>query len=192
MVSDDRAVFTVTEPQMAETPEELSQFGVDVFEVTGRIKWFDPGKGYGFIVPDKGLEDALLHVTCLRAGGYQTAYEDARVHCLAQKRPKGLQVFQIISMDESTALHPSQLPDRTHAQVVAESDWEVAVVRWFNRVRGFGFLATRKADPDIFCHMGTMRRFGFTELRPGQFVEVRWGHGPEGRAVAELRPYVAD
>ena len=58
--------------------------------------------------------DVLLHVTCLRAGGYQTAYEGARVHCQVLKRPRGLQAFRVLSMDESTAIHPSQLPQRTH------------------------------------------------------------------------------
>src|SRR6476661_8820683 len=79
---------------------------VEVFEIAGTIKWFDVSKGYGFIVPDNGLADVLLHVTCLRAGGYQTAFEGARVHCQVLKRPRGLQAFRVLSMDESTAIHP--------------------------------------------------------------------------------------
>jgi CspA family cold shock protein len=162
--------------------------GVEVIEIAGTIKWFDVSKGYGFIVPDNGLNDVLLHVTCLRAGGYQTAYEGARVHCQVLVRPKGMQAFHILSMDESTAIHPSLLPQRTHVQVQAESDWERATVKWFNRVRGFGFLTRGEGTPDIFCHMETLRRFGFTELRPGQTVMVRWGYGSKGVMAAELRP----
>ena len=87
---------------------------VDVFEVSGSIKWFDASKGYGFIVPDEGnLTDILLHVTCLRRDGYQTAYEGARVVCEVLRRPKGLQAFRIRSMDNSTAVPPSELPQRT-------------------------------------------------------------------------------
>lgn len=162
---------------------------VDVIEVTGTIKWFDAGKGFGFIVPDNGMADVLLHVTCLRRDGYQTAYEGARIVVEALNRPGGLQAFRIVSMDESTALHPSQMPAaRTHVVVEATSGMVRLEVKWFNRIRGFGFLSEGEGSPDIFVHMETLRRFGITELRPGQFVLVRYGNGPKGLMVAEIRP----
>ncbi len=74
----------------------------DVFQVSGSIKWFDPSKGYGFIVPDGDLSEVLLHVSCLRRG-FQTAYEGASVVCEVVRSPKGLQVVRICSMDDSTA-----------------------------------------------------------------------------------------
>ena len=126
----------------------------DVFEVSGSVKWFDPSKGYGFIVPDEDLPDVLLHVTCLRRGGFQTAYEGARVVCEVVRSSKGLQAVRICSMDDSTAIRPSQLPQRTHVVVVPESDWERAVVKWFNRLRGFGFLTRGPADARYFCAYG--------------------------------------
>ena len=173
-------------------PESLADLGddaaVSVIELTGVIKWFDVSKGYGFIVPDNGLPDVLLHVTCLRRDGFQTAYEGARVVCEVLQRPKGLQAFRVLSMDESTAIHPSQVPPRTHVSVTPTSGLERAQVKWFNRLRGFGFLTRGEGTPDIFVHMETLRRYGLTELRPGQTVLVRYGPGPKGLMAAEVRP----
>ena len=169
-----------------ETPTEEAPVGL--VEITGFIKWFDVSKGYGFIVPDNGMPDVLLHVTCLRRDGFQTAYEGARVVAEVHERQKGLQCFRVLSMDESTAIHPSQLPPRTHVSVTPTSGLERAWVKWFNRLRGFGFLTRGEGTPDIFVHMETLRRFGLTELRPGQMVLVRYGPGPKGLMAAEVRP----
>ncbi|MBA4206383.1 cold-shock protein [Pannonibacter phragmitetus] len=179
---------TAQDPRLIEAMAENA--GVDVIELAGTIKWFDIAKGYGFIVPDNdGLPDILLHVTCLRRDGFQTAYEGARVVCEVLDKPRGLQALRVLSMDESTAVHPSQLPpSRTHVQVVPESGFERATVKWFNRVKGFGFLTQGETSEDIFIHMETLRRFGITELRPGQEVQVRFGQGPKGRMAAEIRP----
>ena len=163
--------------------------GTDLVELTGVIKWFDVSKGFGFIIPDNGMPDVLLHVTCLRRDGFQTAYEGARVVVEVSQRPKGLQAFRIVSMDESTALHPAQMPPpRTHVTVQPTSGLERAQVKWFNRLRGFGFLTRGEGTPDIFVHMETLRRYGLAELRPGQTVLVRFGPGPKGLMAAEVRP----
>lgn len=160
-----------------------------LIEISGTIKWFDVSKGFGFIVPDDGSADVLLHVTCLRRDGFQTAYEGARVVCEALHRPKGMQAFRILSMDETTAIHPAQLPPpRTHVTVTPTSGLERAMVKWFNRLRGFGFLTRGEGTPDIFVHMETLRRYGMTELRPGQTVLVRFGPGPKGLMAAEVQP----
>jgi uncharacterized membrane protein (UPF0127 family)/cold shock CspA family protein len=104
-------------------------------------------------------------------------------------RPKGLQAFRVVSMDESTAIHPAQMPPpRTHVTVTPTSGLERAQVKWFNRLRGFGFLTRGEGTPDIFVHMETLRRFGMTELRPGQFLLVRFGPGPKGLMAAEVHP----
>ena len=171
--------------------DDQSGDSVDLIEITGVIKWFDVAKGFGFIVPDNGMQDVLLHVTCLRRDGYQTVLEGTRVVALIQKRDRGYQAFRILSMDQTTAIHPSQMPPvKTHVQVTPSSGLERVLVKWFNRTKGFGFLTRGEGTEDIFIHMETLRRFGLTELRPGQVVLVRFGDGDKGLMAAEIHPDV--
>ena len=167
---------------------EIGKEAASVIELAGVIKWFDAARGYGFIVPDNGMPDILLHVTCLRRDGHRVAHEGACVVVEVLQRPRGLQALRIVSMDASAAVHPTQLPSRTHATVTTTSGLERAQVKWFNRLRGFGFLTRGEGTPDIFVHAETLRRFGLIELRPGQFVLVRFGPGAKGLMAAEVRP----
>ena len=175
-----------SEPRDLEATEEMGE-SLDLVEVAGKIKWFDVSKGYGFITQDGGEPDVLLHVTTLRRDGFQTANEGARIVCEATARAKGLQAFKVLSMDESTAVHPAQLPSRTHVQVTPSSGFEIVIVKWFNRVRGFGFVSRGDGTDDIFIHMETLRRYGITELKPGDPLLVRFGDGPKGLMAAEVR-----
>ena len=160
---------------------------LEIVEVGGRIKWFDVVKGYGFIAQDGGGPDVLIHITTLRRDGYATATEGSRVVCEATVRSKGLQVFKILSMDESTAAHPAEVPARTHVQVTPSGGFEIVIVKWFNRVRGFGFVSRGDGTDDIFIHMETLRRYGIAELKPGESLLVRFGDGPKGLMAAEVR-----
>ena len=158
-------------------------------EIAGRVKWFDAAKGYGFVVPDSGEADVLIHVTVLRRDGFATIREGARVVAEAQQRERGLQVFRVISIaepDATVAAPPA--PARTRAQASPIGGFEIVIVKWFNRARGFGFLTRGEGTEDIFVHMETLRRYGFVDPKPGDSMLARFGPGPKGLMAAEVRP----
>jgi CspA family cold shock protein len=163
------------------------------FRVTGVVKWFDTTKGYGFIVPEDGSADVLLHMSCLKQAGLDAAREGATVECEAVKRPKGTQALRVLEVDDSTAVAapvqtdpPKSNGESRAPRVVAVGDQETATVKWFNRAKGYGFVTRGDGTPDIFVHMETLREAGIRELRQGQQVQVRFGEGDKGLMVATI------
>lgn len=177
----------------------FSALGEDeLLSVSGRVKWFDPVKGYGFIVPEgdePALQggDVLLHMSVLKSAGFSTVSESAYVVCEAQQRDRGIQASRIISIDEQPAsemdlLDEDAFPMPTGADV-ADGALVPSRVKWFDKAKGFGFVNMHADDADVFVHMEVLRRFGLPDLDPGEAVLVRAVEGPRGRMACEVRPW---
>lgn len=163
-------------------------FGEVGTELVGYVKWFDVSKGYGFVVPEDGGSDILVHVTILKRDGFNAIAEGARIVLEVIAKARGRQAIRVLSIDTASGRHPAEMPmPRTNATVTPTSGLERMVVKWFNRLRGFGFVSAGEGAPDIFVHMETLRRYGIVELIPGQTVLVRYGPGPKGLMAAEIR-----
>jgi len=170
----------------------------EFFNVSGRVKWFDPVKGYGFIVPDGDDPelyggDVLLHMSVLRSAGFSTVSENAYVICEAQKRDRGVQASRIVSIDEQPASEMEIFDEDAYplptGEDVADGALVPSRVKWFDKSKGFGFVNMHADDADVFVHMEVLRRFGLPDLDPGEAVLVRAVEGPRGRMACEVRPW---
>jgi cold shock protein len=178
-----------SKPAVAANAEDIHQGAASLVEVAGRVKWFDAAKGYGFIIPDTGEPDVLIHVTVLRRDGFSTLREGSRIVAEAQRRDRGLQVLKVVSIaDPEPGYAAPPAPARTRTQATAVGGFEIVIVKWFNRSRGFGFLTRGEGTEDIFVHMETLRRYGFLDPKPGDTMLARFGPGAKGLMAAEVRP----
>jgi CspA family cold shock protein len=163
--------------------------------ITGRVKWFDATRGFGFIVSDSIEGDILLHFSVLREHGRRSVPEGAIIECVPVRLERGLQAKKVLSIDLSSALpqHPrssissAERADR-RALADAAGGFEPVEVKWFNRVRGYGFVKRMdSAGEDVFVHMETVREAKLGDLQPGQPLMARIAPSGKGLTAVELR-----
>lgn len=162
--------------------------------VSGQVKWFDGTRGFGFVVGSEGEGDILIHFSTLREHGRRTLPEGARVVIEAVPRQRGLQARRVLSIDLTTATGPDadliakRNADRVDplALAAAAGEFEPVIVKWFNQLKGYGFVVRPGSDQDIFLHMETVRRAGLAELNPDQPLRARVAEGRKGPLAVSI------
>lgn len=156
-------------------------------EVTGTVKWFDPVKGFGFVVSDAGGVDILLHVNVLRNFGQSSVADGSRIELLALQTERGAQASEIRSIAPPEGVQTS-LTDivQMDSDEIARSPLLPARIKWFDKAKGFGFANAFGRPEDIFVHMDVLRQSGLSDLAPGEAIALRVIEGKRGRMAAEV------
>ncbi len=159
--------------------------------ISGTVKWFDPSKGFGFVVSDQGGADILLHVNVLRNYGQSSVADGARVELSAHETSRGVQATQVhaihppqtsqsVALDEIVGVDPA---------IVAAAPIEPARVKWFDKSKGFGFANVFGKNDDIFLHIEVLRQSGLSDLQPGEALALRVINGERGKMAAEVHAW---
>lgn len=168
----------------------VSETEVNRMVVRGRVKWFDSTKGYGFVVTDDDEGDILLHGNVLRVFGFTSVAEGAEMVLRVQTTERGRQAVEVVDIVPTApvaSLGPAVPVDS--ADGPAAGPLEPARVKWFDRVKGFGFVNIYGRAEDVFLHMETLRQYGYGEVAAGDVLAVRVTAGPRGPMVYEVRSW---
>lgn len=163
----------------------------DVYDTTGSVKWFDPVKGFGFVVPDDGGSDILLHINVLRNFGQSSIADGAQVELRAHTSEKGLQAIELLAIEPPILTDDALLCDLNGfdpAHIIA-APTEPARVKWFDKSKGFGFANVFGRSEDIFLHVDVLRRSGLSDVQPGEAIALKVLDGKRGKMAAKVQAW---
>lgn len=162
--------------------------------LTGAVKWFDPVRGFGFIVAEEGGSDILLHMNVLRNYGQSSVAEAAIIEVTVQDTTRGAQAVEVLSitLPEEQASH-APLEDVAHMDpvAVAQAPLQPGRVKWFDKGKGFGFANVFGRSDDVFLHIDVLRRSGLSDAQPGEALAMKVIDGTRGQMAAEVHAWEA-
>ncbi len=156
--------------------------------VRGHVKWFDPGKGFGFVVAEGGGPDILLHANVLRSFGQSTVADGSAITVQAARTERGMQATAVLGIEPPDVPPGSGLSDLADMDpsLLLQQPLEPARVKWFDKGKGFGFANVWGSEEDVFLHIEVLRKSGFADLAPGEAIGLRVVAGKRGRLAIDI------
>ncbi|WP_428394912.1 cold-shock protein [Lichenicoccus sp.] len=169
-------------------------------EISASVKWFNGEKGFGFVELADGSGDVFLHANALNQSGHDSVSPGATLSVRIGQGPKGRQVAEVVSVDESTAQpeRPRSAPGSFGAPRsggvrggrmqpdLSQAEEVRGIVKWYNATKGFGFITPDTGGKDIFVHASALERSGLSSLNEGQATRVQVVQGQKGPEAAAI------
>lgn len=165
----------------------------DVQVLHGHVKWFDPVKGFGFILSGDVGPDILLHANVLRNFGQSTVADGAGICVKVQQTQRGVQAVEVLSIvpPAGAGFPMSEESNHTSMEDIDAIAAEPARVKWFDKGKGFGFANVFGRSEDVFIHIEVLRMSGFADLTAGEAIGLRIIDGNRGRMAAQVLSWEA-
>lgn len=160
-------------------------------QISGYVKWFDPSKGFGFVVADDGGPDILLHANVLRNFGQSSVADQAGIQIVVQETDRGIQTTEILRIDPPQIDSDPEQGGFETFDAVNLDELEPARVKWFDKAKGFGFANVFGSADDVFIHVEVLRRSGLADLQPGEAICVKVEDGERGSMATHVLPWDA-
>ena len=159
------------------------------FIISGVVKWFDPSKGFGFIEPDEGGPDVLVHANVLRNYGVNSVSDGSQVEVIARRSEQGFQTVEVRSITPPSGanLEDSSMP----IDELKRSELIPARIKWYSSRKGYGFANAYGHSGDIFIGASVLRNCGLAEVQDGEAVSLRIEHGGKGQIASHVLSWAA-
>ncbi|MBL9054436.1 MAG: cold shock domain-containing protein [Tabrizicola sp.] len=166
----------------------MSEEEVATQEMRGRVKWFDPSKGFGFVISEDCDVDILLHVNVLRNFGQSSVADGAGVTLRVQRTPRGVQAVQVLTIEapEGGTMASGEEQRSMIGEEVLALPLEPARIKWYDKGKGFGFANVFGRSEDVFVHVEVLRASGFADLDAGEAIALRIVDGKRGRMAVQV------
>ncbi|HUG46133.1 MAG TPA: cold-shock protein [Sphingomicrobium sp.] len=156
-----------------------------VGEAKGVVKFFNPQKGFGFIVRDDGGEDVFVHISAVEQAGYTDLAEGQPVEFTLVDRGGRTSATNLKIEGEPLPVERTERgPER---QLTGEK--AQGTVKFFNAMKGFGFIQRDDGQPDAFVHISAVERAGLPTLAEGDRLSFELEVDRRGKhAAVNLQP----
>jgi CspA family cold shock protein len=165
----------------------------DDVRTIGKIKCFDPIKGFYLVVTDEGTT-AALDIQTLAAAGLDTIPDGTTVGIDIALGRSGLTVTRVHSVsgepprpDDTAGDIGGQAPLGRRVKAKARLGGVVTgICKWYSRGKGYGFITPVRGGEDVFVQMDVLINARIRELRPGQRVVFEMARGVKGPTVTRI------